>query len=181
VKLIVLAIPPLTALGMLLDRARDSRPRPGDGGVRPALVYGFPFQWGFVNFALSIALALNAFALWLRLGSARATAAARAIVRAVWARDLGRPQLRLGRARPARLFGRVRPPPREGHGFLQSVWHGGLACFRSRRRCCLMIAWRSGYVGGQTTDWFNWAAKFVYLLSTLRNHAMRSICFSLSC
>ena len=30
--------------------------------------YNFPFLFGFVNFALAMALALNAFALWLRLG-----------------------------------------------------------------------------------------------------------------
>jgi hypothetical protein len=34
-----------------------------------------------------------------------------------------------------------------------------------------MLAWRSGDVSGNTTDWFNWKAKYVYLISILRNHA----------
>ena len=31
-------------------------------------IYGYPFMFGFVNFALSVALAFVAFGLWLRLG-----------------------------------------------------------------------------------------------------------------
>ena len=31
-------------------------------------IYGYPFLFGFVNFALSVALAFLAFGLWLRLG-----------------------------------------------------------------------------------------------------------------
>jgi hypothetical protein len=36
----------------------------------------------------------------------------------------------------------------------------------------LMILWRSGDVQGQTVDWFNWKAKYVYLVSSLRAHWM---------
>ncbi|MGC7532537.1 hypothetical protein ACPWML_26320, partial [Pandoraea pneumonica] len=35
------------------------------------LAYCYPFQFGFANFALSMALALCLFALWLRLGRLR--------------------------------------------------------------------------------------------------------------
>lgn len=68
VKLIVLAIPPLTVTGMLLI-AREVHGRlPATITFALPLAYTFPFQFGFVNFSLGIALALLLFGLWLRLG-----------------------------------------------------------------------------------------------------------------
>ena len=68
VKLIVLAIPPLTALGFLWV-AREVHGRiPPTAFFALPFIYGFPFLFGFVNFALSVALAFLAFGLWLRLG-----------------------------------------------------------------------------------------------------------------
>lgn len=68
VKLIVLAIPPLTATGMLwLAREIHGRVPPTALFALP-LAYACPFQFGFINFALAIALAFPALALWVRLG-----------------------------------------------------------------------------------------------------------------
>ena len=68
VKLIVLAIPPLTAAGFLwVAREVHGRVPPTALFALP-FIYGFPFLFGFVNFALSVALAFLAFGLWLRLG-----------------------------------------------------------------------------------------------------------------
>src|SRR5215208_672292 len=65
VKLIVLAIPPLTVAGFLWV-AREVHGRiPPTALFAIPLVYGFPFLFGFVNFALSVALAFLAFGLWL--------------------------------------------------------------------------------------------------------------------
>lgn len=70
-KLVVLAIPPLTVAGLILvSRAGGGRLAPAAPFAFP-LAYGFPFQFGFVNFALSAALALLALALWMRLAQAR--------------------------------------------------------------------------------------------------------------
>ena len=75
VKLIAMLIPVLTAAGLILV-AREAHGGPKAGGVPPTigfalpLAYGFPFQFGFLNYTLSMALALLAFALWLRLGRA---------------------------------------------------------------------------------------------------------------
>ena len=33
----------------------------------------------------------------------------------------------------------------------------------------LMLLWRSGHVGGQTADWFNWDAKYLWLVTALRD------------
>ncbi|HET9511946.1 MAG TPA: hypothetical protein VFO80_12435, partial [Sphingomonas sp.] len=67
VKLILLTVPPLTAVGFLWI-AREVHGRiPATALFALPLAYSYPFHFGFVNFALSMALALNAFALWLRL------------------------------------------------------------------------------------------------------------------
>src|SRR5438445_2972093 len=69
VKLVVVAIPALTVAGMLWV-AREVHGRiPPTAFFAIPFVYGHPFLYGFLNFALSMALALLAFGLWLRLGS----------------------------------------------------------------------------------------------------------------
>ncbi len=70
VKLIVIAIVALTTAGFLL-LSRLAHGRIGAAALFALpLAYGFPFQFGFVNYCLSMALAFNAFALWIWLGSA---------------------------------------------------------------------------------------------------------------
>lgn len=70
VKLIVLAIPPLTVLGLIWV-AKEIH-----GRVPPTLmfavpfVYGYPFNFGFLNFSLALALSLIAFGFWLHLTNA---------------------------------------------------------------------------------------------------------------
>src|SRR6185295_484231 len=67
VKLIVCTIPALTVGGMLWV-AREVHGRiPPTALFAVPFAYNFPFLFGFVNFALSMALAFMAFALWLRL------------------------------------------------------------------------------------------------------------------
>src|SRR5678809_610340 len=68
VELVVLAIPPLTAAGFMWV-AREVHGRiPPTAFLALPFIYGFPFLFGFVNFALSVAFAFLAFGLWLRLG-----------------------------------------------------------------------------------------------------------------
>ncbi len=67
-KLAVIAIPMLTVAGLLLA-AREAHGRvPPTAMFAVPLAYAWPFQFGFVNFALSQALAFCALALWIRLG-----------------------------------------------------------------------------------------------------------------
>jgi hypothetical protein len=67
-KLAVMAIPMLTVAG-LLWAAREAHGRvPPTAIFALPLAYAWPFQFGFVNFALSQALAFCALALWIRLG-----------------------------------------------------------------------------------------------------------------
>lgn len=68
VKLIVILIPILHTLGLLwICKELHQRIPPALLFALP-LAYGQPFVYGFVNFTLAEALALNGFALWLRLG-----------------------------------------------------------------------------------------------------------------
>ena len=67
-KLVVVSIPPLTVAGMLwVAREVHNRLPPTVAFALP-LAIGHPLMFGFVNFSLSMALALLAFGLWLRLG-----------------------------------------------------------------------------------------------------------------
>lgn len=66
-KLIILTIPVLTTLGVFLT-AREIHGRvPATAFFAVPFAYGYPFNFGFINFSLSMAFALLSFALWLRL------------------------------------------------------------------------------------------------------------------
>ena len=71
VKLIVLAIPPLTAAGILWMAHEVHGRVPPTALFAIPFAYSFAFNFGFINFALSIALAFLAFAWWLRLAKSR--------------------------------------------------------------------------------------------------------------
>ncbi|WP_298675755.1 hypothetical protein [uncultured Sphingomonas sp.] len=175
VKLIVMTIPALTVAGLLwIAREVHGRIPPTALFALP-LAYCYPFQFGFVNFALSMALALCLFALWLRLAR------------------LGRFRLRVAIFVPAscllwlcHTFGwgvlgvlafsaeMVREHDRRkdaGSGHWVASWfRAGIACVPLALPMLLMIFWRTGdHVTGQTTDWFDWQAKSAWLLMVLRD------------
>ena len=176
VKLIVMTIPPLTAVGFLWI-AREVHGRiPATALIALPLAYSYPFHFGFVNFALSMALALNAFALWLRLAR------------------LGRFKLRAILFVPIGLvlwvchtFGwgvlgvlafsaeLIREHDKSiGRGFVArwlKPWVlAGLNCIPLAPPAALMLMWRSGgHVTGQTGDWFNWRQKTNWITMVLRD------------
>ena len=169
VKLIVLAIPPMTVAGFLWV-AREVHGRvPPTALFAVPLAYNFPFAFGFVNFALSMAFAFLAFALWLRLAR------------------LGRLRLRAALFLPLSLllwvthaFGwgalgvmafsaeLVRQHD-SGRSAFEAPARAALHCLALAPPVLLMLAWRSGHVGGGTGDWFNWAAKLQWFLMALRD------------
>jgi hypothetical protein len=52
------------------------------------------------------------------------------------------------------------------HSALRSAWH----CLSLAPPILLMLLWRSGHhVGGETGDWFNWQAKYLWLVQALRD------------
>ena len=169
VKLIVLAIPTLTAAGFLwVAREVHGRIPPTTYFALP-FIYGHPFLFGFVNFALSMALAFLAFGLWLRLGR------------------LGRTRLRGILFVPISLI--VFFAHTYGWGALGllcfsaeavrqhdrgvSWWRAGINAAVQASVMALpiliTILWRSEAHGGTTGDWFNWDAKMLWLKTALRD------------
>jgi len=169
VKLIVLAIPPMTVAGFLWV-AREVHGRvPPTAYFAIPFAYGHPFMFGFVNFALSMAFAFLAFGLWLRLGR------------------LGRTRLRLALFAPISLivffthtFGwgalglmcfsaeAVRENDR-GVKWFQAGINAAVHASVMALPILVMVIWRSETHGGSTGDWFNWKAKMIWLKAALRD------------
>ena len=168
VKLIVTLIPMLTVGGMLWV-AREVHGRlPPTAAFALPFAYGHHFLFGFVNYALSAALAMLAFALWLRLGR------------------LGRYRLRAVLFVPIGLavwvchvFGwgllgllAFSSEAVRQHDNGRSWWRAGIqAALHSLVLAVpllLMLAWREGG-GGVTFGWFRWKSKLRWLLSALRD------------
>ena len=180
VKLIVMAIPVLTVAGLLWI-AREVHGRiPATALFALPLAYSYPFQFGFVNFALSIALSFVLFALWLRLGRL-GKFRFRAILFVplsclLWlCHTFGWGVLgvlafsaEMIRQHDLRKGGR---DGRDGGGHWLEAWvRAGLSCLPLALPMVLMIVWRSGeHVTGQTADWFNWQAKINWVLMILRD------------
>jgi len=169
VKLIVLAIPPLTVAGFLwVAREVHNRVPPTAFFALP-LVYSHPFLFGFANFSLSMALAFLAFGLWLRLGR------------------LGKTKLRAWLFVPISIviffthtFGwgtlgllafsaeAVRQHD-HGKGWLRSGINAALHASTMALPLVFMLAWRSAAPAGGTEDWFNWDAKLAWINSIFRD------------
>jgi len=66
-RLIVTAIPMLTVAGFLAVARQIHGRLPATSLLALPLAYSQPFNWGFVNYTLSMALAFLAFAAWLKL------------------------------------------------------------------------------------------------------------------
>ncbi|HZF44460.1 MAG TPA: hypothetical protein VEZ48_13735 [Sphingomonadaceae bacterium] len=172
VKLIMVAIPALTAAGFLWT-AREAHGRvPPTALFTLPLAYGFPFQFGFANFVFSVALAFIALAFWLRLsrlGRTRVRAAAFPVISLVlWvAHVFGWAILCL--LAFAAAFSAARDT---GRGLVAAGLRAARDCLPLAPPLFLMILWRSGEAGGQTGDWFNLSVKMLYLLKALSDRAM---------
>ena len=172
-KLVVMFIPPLTVAGMLwVAREVHNRLPPTVAFALP-FAFSHPFMFGFVNFALSMALALVAFGLWLRLGR------------------LGKPKLRAILFVPisfivffAHAFGWgtlgllcLSAEAVRQHDNGLSWWKAGLraACHASALALplTLMVLWRSEASGGLTIGWFLWGLKLLFLQFALRDRWQR--------
>ena len=169
VKLIVVSIPPMTVAGFLWV-AREVHGRiPPTAYFAVPFVYGHPFLFGFVNFALSMALAFLAFGLWLRLGR------------------LGRTKLRAWLFVPISVivffchtYGwgvlgllcfsaeAVRQHDK-GVGWFRSGLYAAAHASVMALPVLIMVAWRSETHGGMTGDWFNWQAKWRWVKMALRD------------
>lgn len=169
-KLIVMCIPPLTVAGFLFVAREVHNRIPPTALFALPFAFGHPFLFGFVNFALSMALAFLAFGLWLRLGRQ------------------GRMWLRLVLFVPlsfvifiCHTFGwgalglmcfsaeAVRRHDR-GEKWWDAGRHAALQAACLAGPLLLLLLWRHGARGGGGTgDWFNWPLKSLWLESALRD------------
>jgi hypothetical protein len=169
VKLIVLAIPPLTAIGFLWV-AREVHGRiPPTAFFALPFIYGFPFLFGFVNFTLSVALAFLAFGLWLRLGRLERTTLRgwlfvpiSLIVFFTHTYGWGLLGLMCFSADAVRLHDRGRSWWRAG---LEAALHTSVMALP----ILIMLAWRTETHGGSTSSWFEWKMKWRWIYSALRD------------
>lgn len=168
VKLIVVAIPMLTVAGFLWVAREVHHRLPPTAAFALPFAYGHHFLFGFVNYALAMALAFLAFGLWLRLGR------------------LGKLGLRAALFVPisiivwvAHTFGwgmlgllcfsaeAVRQHD-AGHSWWRAALGAAVQSLVLTLPLLLMIAWRENS-GGITGDWFNWEIKWTWLRSALRD------------
>jgi hypothetical protein len=169
VKLIVLAIPPLTAVGFLwVAREVHGRVPPTAFFALP-FIFGYPFLFGFVNFTLSVAMAFLAFGLWLRLGRLERTVIREwlfvpisIVVFFTHTYGWGLLGLMCFSAEAVRLHDRG-----------GSWWRAGLeAALRTSVMALpilITLVWRSETHGGQTFGWFEWKMKWRWIYSALRD------------
>ena len=168
VKLIILLIPPLTVTGLLWTAYEVHGRLPPTAFFAIPFAYNFPFLFGFANFSLAMAMALIAFAYWLRLGR----------LGRVWLRALLFVPISAG-LWVVHAFGwgtlgvlafsseLVRQFDR-GHNFFSSGLRSGIHCLALTPPVALLLLWRSE-ASGVTTDWFNADKKIDWILMVLRD------------
>jgi hypothetical protein len=153
-KLIVLSIPVLTVAGaMALCHEVHGRLTPQIMLTVP-LAYGYPFQFGFVNSCLSVALAFLAAALWMRLGrlgkQRQRVAIFIPLSCVIWLCHVvgwGVLGLVCGAAE-------LLAPERRQQRFHWRIVGAVIACLPLLPPALLMLLWRSGQVSGRTLDLF---------------------------
>ena len=168
VKLVVITIPMLTVLGLLWV-AREVHGRvPPTALFAVPFAFNFPFLFGFVNFALAMALALNGFALWLRLARLdhlRMRAALfMPISVALWvihAFGWGTLGVLAFSAELVRQYD-------NGRNFISAGFRSAFHCLALAPPVLLVVLWRSES-SGRTMDFFNWHGKWNWLKMVLRD------------
>lgn len=172
VKLIVMMIPTLTALGLLwIAREVHGRVTPTALFALP-FAYGHPFTFGFVNYTLSMALALNGFALWLRLERQKQYRL-RAVIFLIFSPLLwfchiyGWAALCLLAASSEIIHQHDRRK-----NWLLAVYHAGINGLSLTPPFALMLLWRSGHVAGQTGGWI-WQPEFLFAKYAWLDEALR--------
>lgn len=182
VKLIVITIPAMTVAGLLWI-AREVHGRiPATALFALPLAYAFPFHFGFVNFALSMGLALLAFGWWLRLARLGKfqfrSLVFLPISVLIWITHTfgwGVLGVLAFSAELIRQHDMRRRPGVPWHKDIVQAWvlpwfHAGIQCLVLAPPALLMLMWRSGgHVSGQTFDWFNWRAKMLWITQVFRD------------
>jgi hypothetical protein len=165
VRLALALVPLLAATGIVvLSRMVHGRVTPF-AVCAMALIYGLPFTWGFLNFSLSMALALLAFALWLRLGPGWArTILFVPVGLSLWlCHTFG--WAFLGILCTAESLVRARD---EGRSWLMLPLYAVRDEWPLLAPLVPMLVWRSGADGADISGWFDLSQKAAWLIGIQR-------------
>lgn len=169
VRAMVLITQGLGATGILLvSREVHGRVTPFALAAIP-MIYGFPFNYGFINYGLSMALALLAYAAWLRLRRSGREGAAQ-----LWLAGAG------AAIWVAHTYGWAFLGLLAGSTMLAEVWekrtHPVRAVIRILAVCwplllpvIPMAIWRAESSGAAMSGWA-WQYKLIWLMSPLRTY-----------
>src|SRR5215210_5458769 len=169
VKLIVLAIPPMTVAGFLWVAREVHHRLPPTVLFALPFAYSHPFMFGFVNYSLSMALAFLAFGLWLRLGRLGETRLRALLFVPIsfiifFAHTFGWGMLGL----MAFSAEAVRQHDR-GLGWLRAGLQAAAHAMVMALPALLILLWRSHMQGSASAAWFVWKLKLDALLGVLRD------------
>lgn len=168
VKLIVTAIPAITVAGLLLV-AREIHGRiPATALFALPLAYGYPFQFGFINFAMAMGLMLIAFAFWLRLARTERLKYRPHIFFVVGFLVWVAHSFAWGVLGILCFIAEVVRARKAGEHWAKAGWQAFVACLPLAPPALLLLPWRGGAAPHGTFDWFNMWFKWRWLYSVLR-------------
>jgi hypothetical protein len=168
-KIVVTLIPVITAAGMLFIAAEAHGELPPTAAFALPLAYGYPFQFGFVNYTLAVGLALLAFGFVLRLNKRNAGVAKPAFMLAAgiviyFAHIMG--WIIFGLFCSAESLARRTAA---STGLLQ-ILKGVIAdCAVLAAPLVFILIWRGGDNGGMTSAPFDLHEKWGWIQSALRD------------
>lgn len=170
-KLALIATAVLTGGGMLM-LAREAHGRlPPTAAVALPLVFGMPFQYGFLNYSLSVALLFPAIMLWLRLGRT-GQAGLRTLLFVpigivVWVTHLAGWGL-LGLS----VFAIELVSARQcGTSLQAAIARAGIACLPIAAPLAIMAVQSGAATAAGVTHWFDWQLKLFFLIAILRDRS----------
>jgi hypothetical protein len=167
-KLIVLCIPPLCVAG-LLSVAREVHGRvPATTLFALPLAYSYPFQFGFINFSLAMALMLLAFALWLRMARTGHLKERRwvflVVAFLIWVAH----SFAWGTLGILCFIAEGVRERKRGTPWIESAWRAFVAVLPLCPPALLLVPWPGNTAPKGNFDWFNWRWKWNYVYSVLR-------------
>lgn len=170
-KLVVIGTAVLTGAGMLLLAHEAHGRLPPTAFFALPLVFAMPFQYGFLNYSLAIALVFPAIALWMSLGRLRRNALRAllfvAIGVVIWVTHLaGWGVLCLVLFAIESVTAR-----RDGASVPAAIWRAGIACLPLAAPFAIMLLQPAASSTLGITHWFDWRLKLFFLLAVLRDQS----------
>ncbi len=170
-KLTLIAATILTGAGMLLV-AREAHGRiPATAFFALPLVFAMPFQFGFLNFTLSVAFAFTAIGMWMRLDRLdRRTTRALVFVPvgiSLWITHIAG----WGLTGLAVFAIEIVTARRRGASLPRALWRAGIASLPLTAPIAIMLVLPHAPTTG-IAQWFNWDLKLFYIKAVLRDQNM---------